>query len=62
MPIVKSMHMGLQSTLSFLRKHGVWIVKARQAVLSVLKDCIVLYGVFLRCMEPIGYSATGPTD
>ena len=37
----KSMHMGLQSTLSFLRMHGVWIVKARQAVLSVLKDCIV---------------------
>ena len=37
----KSMHMGLQSTLSFLRMHGLWIVKARQAVLSVLKDCIV---------------------
>ena len=37
----KCMHMGLQSTLSFLRMHGLWIVKARQAVLSVLKDCIV---------------------
>ena len=37
----KSLHMGLQSTLSFLRMHGLWIVKARQAVLSVLKDCIV---------------------
>ena len=37
----KSMHMGLQSTLSFLRMHGLWIVKARQAVLSVLKNCIV---------------------
>ncbi|XP_064111443.1 uncharacterized protein LOC135218931 [Macrobrachium nipponense] len=37
----KSMHMSLQSTLSFLRMHGLWIVKARQAVLSVLKDCIV---------------------
>ena len=37
----KCMHMGLQSTLSFLRMHGLWIVKARQAVLSVLKDCVV---------------------
>ena len=36
-----SMHMGLQSTLNFLRMHGMWILKARQAVLSVLKDCIV---------------------
>ena len=37
----KCMHMGLQSTLNFLRMHGLWIVKARQAVLSVIKDCVV---------------------
>ena len=37
----KSMHMGLQSTLNFLRMHGMWVLKARQAVLSVLKECIV---------------------
>ena len=37
----KVMHMGLQSTLSFLRMHGFWILKARQAVLNRLKDCIV---------------------
>ena len=33
--------MGLQSTLNFLRLHGFWILKARQAVLSVLKECVV---------------------
>ena len=37
----KSMHMGLQFTLNFLRMHGLWVLKARQAVSSVLKDCIV---------------------
>ena len=36
-----SMHMGLQATLNFLRMHGVWIVQARQAVKSVLDECIV---------------------
>ena len=36
-----SMHMGLQSTLNFLRMHGFWILKARQAVSSVLKECVV---------------------
>ena len=35
------MHMGLQSTLNYLRIHGLWILKARQAVLSVISDCIV---------------------
>ena len=37
----QSMHMGLQSTLNYLRIHGLWIVKARQAVSSVISDCIV---------------------
>ena len=37
----QSMHMGLQSTLNYLRIHGLWILKARQAVLSVISDCIV---------------------
>ena len=37
----KVMHMGLQATLNFLRMHGFWILKARQAVLSNLKECIV---------------------
>ena len=36
-----SRHMGLQSTLNFLRMHGFWILKARQAVLSVIKECVV---------------------
>ena len=36
-----SLHMGLQSTLNFLRMHGFWILKARQAVLSVIKECVV---------------------
>ena len=35
------MHMGLQFTLNFLRMHGLWVLKARQAVSSVLKNCIV---------------------
>ena len=35
------MHMGLQSTLNYLRIHGLWIVKARQAVSSVISECIV---------------------
>ena len=34
------MHMGLQVTLNFLRMHGFWILKARQAVLNTLKNCI----------------------
>ena len=33
------MHMGLQVTLNFLRMHGFWILKARQAVLNT-KNCI----------------------
>ena len=37
----KTMHMGLQSVLNFLRMHGMWVLKARQAVLSVIKDCVV---------------------
>ena len=37
----QSMHMGLQSTLNYLRIHGLWILKARQAVSSVISDCIV---------------------
>ena len=37
----KIMHMGLQATLNFLRMHGFWILKARQAVVNRLKDCIV---------------------
>ena len=37
----QSMHMGLQSTLNYMRIHGLWILKARQAVLSVISDCIV---------------------
>ena len=37
----QSMHMGLQSTLNHLRIHGLWILKARQAVSSVISDCIV---------------------
>ena len=36
-----SMHMGLQSTLNFLRMHGYWIIKARQAVQKVLRTCII---------------------
>lgn len=37
----ESLHMGLQSTLNFLRSHGIWIVKAGQAVRSFLNTCIV---------------------
>ena len=37
----QSMHMGLQSTLNYLRIHGLWILKARQAVSSVISDCII---------------------
>ena len=37
----QSMHLGLQPTLNFLRMHGFWIVKSRQAVMSVIKECIV---------------------
>ena len=37
----QSMLMGLQSTLNYLRIHGLWILKARQAVSSVISDCIV---------------------
>ena len=37
----QSMHMGLQSTLNYLRIHGLWILKSRQAVSSVISDCIV---------------------
>ena len=36
-----SMHLGLQSTLNYLRMHGVWIVKARQAVTSVISECTI---------------------
>ena len=36
----KTMHMGLQATLNFIRMHGFWVLKARQAVLNTLKDCI----------------------
>ena len=35
------MHMGLQSTLNYLRIHGLWILKSRQSVSSVISDCIV---------------------
>ena len=37
----QSMHMGLQSTLDYLRTHGLWILKSRQVVSSVISDCIV---------------------
>ena len=37
----QSMHMGLQSTLNYLRIHGLWILKARQVVSSVISDYIV---------------------
>ena len=37
----QSMYMGLQATLNYLRIHGLWILKARQAVSSVISDCIV---------------------
>ena len=37
----QSMHMGLQSTLNYLRIYGLWILKSRQAVSSVISDCIV---------------------
>ena len=37
----QSMHMGLQSTLNYLRIHGLWILKSRQPVSSVISDCIV---------------------
>ena len=37
----QSMHMGLQSTLNYLRIHGLWILKSRQAVSLVISDCIV---------------------
>ena len=33
--------MGFQSTLNYLRIHGLWILKSRQAVSSVISDCIV---------------------
>ena len=36
----QTMHMGLQATLNFLRMHGFRILKARQAVLNTLKNCI----------------------
>ena len=36
----QSMHMGLQSTLNYLRIHGLWILKSRQAAPSVISDCI----------------------
>ena len=35
------MHMGLQSTLKFLRMHTIWILKGRQVILYVLRDSIV---------------------
>ena len=35
-----TMHMGLQATLNFLRMHGFWILKAKQAVLNTLNNCI----------------------
>ena len=35
------MHLGLQSTLNFLRTNGFWLIKARQAVLSNIKDCVI---------------------
>ena len=37
----QSMHMGLQSTLNYLRIQGMWILKSRQGVSSVISDCIV---------------------
>ena len=37
----QSMHMGLQPTLNYLRIHGLWTLKARQAVSSAISDCIV---------------------
>ena len=37
----QSIHMGLQSTLNYQRIHGLWILKSRQAVSSVISDCIV---------------------
>ena len=45
-----SLHMGLQSTLHSLRMHGFWILKAGQAVLSVIKECVGL--VCKRCNVP----------
>ena len=32
---------GIKSTLNYLRIHGLWILKSRQAVSSVISDCIV---------------------
>ena len=40
----QSMHMGLQSTLNYLRIHRLWILKSKQAVSSVISDCIVCKG------------------
>ena len=37
----QSMQLGLQSTLNYLRIHGLWILKSRQAVSSVISDCLV---------------------
>ena len=37
----ESVHMGLQSTLCYVRMHGIWDIKAGQAVRSVIKDCII---------------------
>ena len=37
----QSMHMGILSTLNYLRIHGLWILKSRQTVSSVISDCIV---------------------
>ena len=37
----QSMHMGLQSTLNYLRIHGLWILKSRHVVSSVISGCIV---------------------
>ena len=37
----QSMHIGLQSTLNYLRIHRLWVLKSRQAVSSVISDCIV---------------------
>ena len=37
----QSIHMDLQSTLNYLRIRGLWILKSRQAVSSLISDCIV---------------------
>jgi len=34
-------HLGVQATINFIRSHGFWIAKARQAVKNILSECII---------------------